>query len=169
MLSLANPRSYYQIILSQGVGMGIGSGLLLVPAISVQAHHWRKHRSLAMGIVLAGIVYFIVVIINSHSFSLYSGTSCGGIVYPIMLNQLIHHSTAGFPWAVRATGFLSLALLIVASCIMTTRMPPKVHASEAQINFKAVLTDWAYLSTVAGYVGFDLTNTFTEVTLLVLF
>ncbi|EPS94262.1 hypothetical protein FOMPIDRAFT_130368 [Fomitopsis schrenkii] len=131
MLSLANPRSYYQIILSQGVGMGIGSGLLLVPAISVQAHHWKKHRSLAMGIVLAG-------------------TSCGGIVYPIMLNQLIHHSPAGFPWAVRATGFLSLALLIIASCIITTRMPPKVHTSEAQINFKAVLTDWSYLTTVAG-------------------
>ena len=54
MLSIADPRSYYQIALSQGIGMGVGSGFLLVPAISVQAHHWRKHRSLAMGIVLAG-------------------------------------------------------------------------------------------------------------------
>ena len=54
MLSLADPRSYYQLILAQGVGMGIGSGLMLVPAISVQAHHWRVRRSLAMGIVMTG-------------------------------------------------------------------------------------------------------------------
>lgn len=67
-----------------------------------------------------------------------------------MLNQLIHHSSTGFPWAVRATGFLSVALLVIANCIMTTRIPPTLHASRAQINFKAVLTDWSYLTTVFG-------------------
>ena len=54
MLSLADTHNYYQLILSQGVGMGLGSGLLLVPALSIQAHHWRKRRALAMGIVLTG-------------------------------------------------------------------------------------------------------------------
>ncbi|TFY59369.1 hypothetical protein EVJ58_g5825 [Rhodofomes roseus] len=133
MLSLANPRDYYQIILSQGIGMGIGSGFLLVPAISLQAQHWKKHRSLAMGIVLAG-------------------SSCGGIVYPIVLNRLIYHSSAGFPWAVRATGFLTLGLLIIAGSIMTTRMPPKPSASDSSEwqKFRAVLSDWAYITTLTG-------------------
>lgn len=54
MLSLANPTKYYQLVLAQGIGMGIGSGLIFVPTISVQAHHWRVHRSLAMGIVMTG-------------------------------------------------------------------------------------------------------------------
>jgi len=51
MLSLAQPDHYYQIFLSQGVGMGIGSGLIYLPAIAVQAHHWRARRALAMGLV----------------------------------------------------------------------------------------------------------------------
>lgn len=55
MLSLASPDKYYQLILSQGIGMGLGSGLLLVPSLSVQAHHWEKRRALAMGIVLSGL------------------------------------------------------------------------------------------------------------------
>lgn len=56
MLSLADPTKYYQLILSQGVGMGIGQGMLLVPALSIQAHYWRKRRAVAMGIVLTGAV-----------------------------------------------------------------------------------------------------------------
>lgn len=54
MVSLAHPEKYYQVFLSQGVGMGIGAGLLYTPALAVQAHHWRTHRSLAMGIVYTG-------------------------------------------------------------------------------------------------------------------
>lgn len=54
MLSLADPTKYYQLILAQGIGMGIGSGLMFVPTMSVQAHHWRVYRSLAMGVVMTG-------------------------------------------------------------------------------------------------------------------
>lgn len=54
MLSLADTSQYYQLLLSQGFGMGIGGGLILVPAISVQAHHWQKRRALAMGITFTG-------------------------------------------------------------------------------------------------------------------
>ena len=39
MLSLADTSKYYQLLLSQGIGMGLGGGLVLVPAVSVQAHH----------------------------------------------------------------------------------------------------------------------------------
>jgi hypothetical protein len=44
MLSLADINHYYQLILSQGFGMGIGSGMLFMPALAIQAHHWRKNR-----------------------------------------------------------------------------------------------------------------------------
>lgn len=54
MLSLADTSKYYQIFLSHGLGVGLGSGLIFVPALSVQAHHWKKRRALAMGIVLSG-------------------------------------------------------------------------------------------------------------------
>lgn len=54
MVSLADPDKYYQVYLSQGLGMGIGAGLLYLPAVAIQAHHWRARRALAMGIVVTG-------------------------------------------------------------------------------------------------------------------
>ena len=54
MLSLAHVDCYYQVFLSQGVGMGIGSGLIYLPAMAVQSHHWKARRALAMGIVITG-------------------------------------------------------------------------------------------------------------------
>ena len=61
MLSLAHPDKYYQIFLSQGLGMGIGSGLLYVPAMSIQAQHWTKRRPMAMGIVITGLCMLCVL------------------------------------------------------------------------------------------------------------
>lgn len=54
MLSLADTGEYYQLILSQGLGVGLGCGLIFSPALSVQAHHWKRRRALAMGVVLSG-------------------------------------------------------------------------------------------------------------------
>ena len=54
MLSLANPQKYYQVFLSQGLGAGLGAGFLYVPALAVQAHHWRRRRALAMGTTISG-------------------------------------------------------------------------------------------------------------------
>ncbi|KZT63237.1 MFS general substrate transporter [Daedalea quercina L-15889] len=131
MLSLANPHKYYQLILSQGIGMGIGSGLMLVPAMSVQAHHWRTRRSLAMGIVM-------------------TGSGIGGLIYPIMLNRLVHGS-AGFGWGVRATAFLTLGLLVIANAVMTTRLPSaKQRGPGPRPNIKSIMTDGPYLLLVFG-------------------
>ncbi|KAF9240049.1 MFS general substrate transporter [Melanogaster broomeanus] len=69
MLSLAQPHQYYQIFLAQGIGMGVGMGLLFLPAISVTSHYFRRRRTAAMGVVLAG-------------------SSLGAVIYPIMLNNL---------------------------------------------------------------------------------
>jgi hypothetical protein len=54
MLSLAKPYQFYQHLLSQGFGMGIGMGLMFLPALSVPSHYFRARRSIAMGVVLAG-------------------------------------------------------------------------------------------------------------------
>jgi len=54
MLSLADPTKYYQLVLAQGIGLGLGSGLIFSPALSIQAHHWKKRRAFAMGVVVTG-------------------------------------------------------------------------------------------------------------------
>lgn len=131
MLSLAHPHKYYQLMLAQGVGMGLGSGLMLVPSMSVQAHHWRRRRSLAMGIVM-------------------TGSGVGGLIYPIMLNRLLH-GRVGFAWGVRATAFLTLGLLIIANCVMTTRLPSaKQRPPGPKADVKSILADGPFLLLLAG-------------------
>ncbi|CCM04654.1 uncharacterized protein FIBRA_06838 [Fibroporia radiculosa] len=144
MLSLADPRRYYQLVLSQGVGMGLGSGLLLVPTMSAQAHHWRKRRSLAMGIVMTGLQAFPYSNRALESDRII-GSGVGGLIYPIMLNRLIY-SKVGFAWGVRATAFLTLGLLIIANCTITTRLPSaKNRPPGPKPDIKAILSDMPYV------------------------
>lgn len=153
MLSLADPSKYWQLILAQGVGMGVGQGLLLVPAYAIQAHHWKKRRSLAMGIVSTG-TFTISLLLCTNSCAFDSGTSIGGIVYPIMLNQLFK-SSAGFAWGVRASAFLTMALLFISNCVMTTRPPKsssstKPSGSELKMHAMNVLKDFPFMIAVYG-------------------
>ncbi|KAA1478461.1 MFS general substrate transporter, partial [Dentipellis sp. KUC8613] len=129
MVSLTHTDKYYQIFLSQGMGMGIGAGMLYVPVMAVQAHHWHVRRPLAMGIVI-------------------SGSSLGGIFFPIMLDQLFHGS-AGYAWGVRASAFIVLALLALANVLMTT--DPAVSAyKKAKPDIKGFLHDAPYMLLIAG-------------------
>lgn len=52
MLSLAT--KYYQILLSQGICVGIGSAMLYVPSISLVAMSFDEHRALAVFIASSG-------------------------------------------------------------------------------------------------------------------
>ncbi|KZT09439.1 MFS general substrate transporter [Laetiporus sulphureus 93-53] len=135
MLSLADTNRYYELVLSQGIGMGLGGGLLLVPALSVQAHHWRKRRAFAMGIALTG-----------------ECTSVGGIIYPIMLNKLFY-SSVGYAWGVRASAFLTLGLLTIANFITKTRLPSAKDRPKQHVSFKLLKElggDVPYMLAVGG-------------------
>ncbi|KAJ6470657.1 major facilitator superfamily domain-containing protein [Mycena vitilis] len=125
MLSLAKPFQYYQIFLSQGLGVGIGTGLIFVPAVSITSHHFAKRRSLATGVVLSGI-------------------SAGSTIFPIMLNQLI--PKLGFAGAVRASGYLVAACLVVGNAMMRTRPRP----ARAVPDIKSFFSEGAYLFAIAG-------------------
>ncbi|TFK98976.1 MFS general substrate transporter [Pterulicium gracile] len=104
--SFAQPQQWYQIFLSQGIGLGTAVGTLYIPALGVLSHHFKARRSIAMGI--AG-----------------SGVSAGGLLYPILLNYAIHSPSIGFRWAVRISAFVTLALLVVANAVMSTTLPAR--------------------------------------------
>jgi MFS family permease len=63
MLSLAKPDHFYQALLAQGFGMGIGSGMVFLPSISVLSHYFRRRRAVVMGIVLSSMFESSVTII----------------------------------------------------------------------------------------------------------
>ncbi|TFY52943.1 hypothetical protein EVG20_g10333, partial [Dentipellis fragilis] len=131
MLSLTQPHQYYQTFLAQGVGMGLGMGILFIPALSVTSHYFQRRRSLAMGCVIAG-------------------SSLGGVVWPIMLNHLLNER-AGFRWAVRASGFIALGLLFAAVLFMKTRLPGRRDRPNAKpVSIRTVLTDVPYLICIIG-------------------
>ncbi|EUC60404.1 MFS general substrate transporter, partial [Rhizoctonia solani AG-3 Rhs1AP] len=130
MLSLAKEGQYYQVFLPQAIGLGIALGLLFLPSIGVISHHFARRRSLTMGIVV-------------------SGSSCGGIIFPIMLNKVFERH--GFGWGVRSTAFVVLACLIAANLLMRTRLPPKSKRPPTPPpDFKAIMTDFSYLAAIAG-------------------
>jgi MFS family permease len=52
MLSLAH--EYYQVLLAQGVCIGIGSAILYVPSISLIASKFQHRRPLAMFVATSG-------------------------------------------------------------------------------------------------------------------
>ncbi|KAL2423251.1 Aspyridones efflux protein apdF [Exophiala dermatitidis] len=97
---------YWHFILAQGLLGGLANGLAYAPAIAVIGQYFHKRRALAMGIAS-------------------SGSSLGGIIFPVMLNRLIYHTSLGFGWTVRIVGFLVLGLCLTACATVVPRMPPR--------------------------------------------
>jgi MFS family permease len=100
---------YYEILLAQGFCSGIGCAMLFQPcmptlrsrvgpltllAITAAAGWFNRKRGTAMGIA-------------------FTGTSLGGVIFPIMVSRLI--SKVGFGWAMRICAFLILSLLVIAN------------------------------------------------------
>lgn len=101
MLSLCT--TYYQIFLAQGVGLGISFGLLFNLAVSVPTHWFKRRRATALGVQAAG-------------------SSVGGVVFPIVIRELL--PVIGYGWTMRAIGFGCLVFLGGSYFLMKTRLPP---------------------------------------------
>ncbi|KAF8065015.1 major facilitator superfamily domain-containing protein [Lyophyllum atratum] len=113
MLSLSHENKYYQVFLSQGLGGGISVGMMYIPSLAVVSHYFKHNRPLATGIVT-------------------SGTALGAVLHPIMINRFFQGSL-GFHNGVRVTATLTSGLLLVANCMMRTRLPPKTSRKESMI------------------------------------
>ncbi|KAI1810299.1 putative monocarboxylate permease [Poronia punctata] len=117
VMTLSLATRYYQVLLAQGFCVGIGGGILYVPSLAhVSSSFGPKYRPLAVSIATAG-------------------TAIGGIVYPIVFDQLLRD--IGFPWATRTLGFLTLAELIIALVIILPHHA-KTEARKASLGGLAV-------------------------------
>ncbi|KAK2017351.1 major facilitator superfamily transporter [Colletotrichum eremochloae] len=95
---------YWQILLSQGICSAIGVAAVISPGLNV-IHGWfNVNRGAAFGV-------------------LSTGSSIGGIVFPIMVTRLI--KSVGFPWAMRTCAFMILGLLIIANLTIKSFHPPR--------------------------------------------
>ncbi|RDK42424.1 MFS general substrate transporter [Aspergillus phoenicis ATCC 13157] len=104
MLSLC--KTYWQIFLAQAVCMGLGNGLTFSPGLSVMSAYFMKNRAFAVGLAA-------------------SGAATGGLIYPVLINQLLYNHQIGFAWTIRAAGLLMLITHIFGLVFFRPRLPPR--------------------------------------------
>jgi MFS family permease len=120
-------KEYWQFFLAQGIVLGSGLSLVFQVAILCLQTWFLKKRGVAMGIMV-------------------SGSSLGGVCFPIMLQRLFN--SVGFGWGVRAAAFLILGCLIIANFLVKSRLPPPGWQKGRQIMDLSALKDPVYIYTV---------------------
>ena len=144
MLSLCT--TYWQALLAQGFVIGLGAGCLYVPAVAILPTYFTSKIGLAIGLAA-------------------SGSSTGGVIYPIMFYKLIDQ--VGYAWSVRILGFTALATMLIPISIMKLRTQPGRVRSLID---RDAFTDYPYLLFVFGallgfiglYVGFFYTSYYAQ-------
>lgn len=97
---------YWHFMLAQGVLTGFGMSLLQVPAFAAVSQYFDKKRAAALGVVV-------------------SGSSIGGVIFPIALSKMLNGSTIGFGWSVRVMAFVVMPLLAFSSFAVAPRLPSR--------------------------------------------
>jgi len=95
---------YYQFLLAQGVCSALGASAVFYAAMSSVGTWFFKNRAAAFGVMA-------------------SGSSLGGVIFPIMVSKLIPQ--VGFPWTMRTAAFTVLAMLIIANFTVKSRLTPR--------------------------------------------
>ncbi|KAF2732259.1 MFS general substrate transporter, partial [Polyplosphaeria fusca] len=104
IFTMSVATNYWQLLLTQGICTGVAGGIFFVPVMGLCSTYFAKRRGMALGIVT-------------------SGNSFGGIVYPVVVRQLLEK--VGFGWTVRVLGFINVAALSVVIAFMKPRLPPR--------------------------------------------
>lgn len=99
---------YWQLMLTQGVLTGIGCGLFFTPSLALVSTYFDKRRAIAMGLVT-------------------TGNSVGGIVYPVVVRQLI--PLFGFSATARVLALINVAFLSVVGVFFRSRLPPRKNGA----------------------------------------
>lgn len=84
--------------------MGIGSGLIFCPSVALLTSYFARRRSLAIAITA-------------------SGSATGGIVYPVLVQQLL--PKIGFGWTMRVIGLITAVTLTPGFFFLRQRIPPR--------------------------------------------
>lgn len=95
---------YWQLLLAQGVCVGLGNGCLFCPSVALVSTYFARRRALAIGITACG------------------GTT-GGVVFPLLVRGLL--PSRGFGWAMRAIGFIQLGTLALVLVLLRPNVRPR--------------------------------------------
>ncbi|KAF7194606.1 MFS-type transporter dbaD [Pseudocercospora fuligena] len=120
MTSICN--EYWQVVLAQGLVVGLGAGCLFLPATAIIPQYFVKKRLFASTIAA-------------------TGSGFGGLIFSIMFREM--QSSIGFGWTVRVIAFLVLFFGIVSNAFARNKLPAgkvrKLYDLEAAKNIPLVL------------------------------
>ncbi|WZH46747.1 Riboflavin transporter mch5 [Fusarium acuminatum] len=97
---------YWHFMLAQGVLMGTSMAFLQIPAFAALSQYFDKKRAAAFGIAV-------------------SGSSIGGVIFPIALSKMLNDSSLGFGWSIRVMGFVMIPLMTFSSITVRPRLPSR--------------------------------------------
>lgn len=137
---------YWQLFLAQGLGQGIGCGLMFCPTLALISTYFVKRRGIAIGIVA-------------------SGSATGGLVFPAVVMRLLPR--VGYGWTMRTLGLISLVTLIPCLIFFKQRLPPRRSGPLLEL---AAFKELPYLLFAVGmflnfwglYVGFFYVGSFSR-------
>ncbi|KAH0497995.1 hypothetical protein TgHK011_005276 [Trichoderma gracile] len=127
-------KSYWQIMLVQGVLMGFAMAFLQFPAMASVSQYFDKKRAAALGVAI-------------------SGSSIGGIVMPIAVSKMLNSTSLGFGWTVRIIGFLMLPFMAFSLVVVRPRLPPRTTSFWIASAFRDVRYDFLILSSFFVFIG----------------
>ena len=132
MTSIA--KEYWQTMLAQAFLIGLGNGCLFIPSVAVLPQYFSSKKALANGLAA-------------------SGSSFGGVIYPIVFRRL--EQQIGFGWATRVLGFLSFATVWFSVLVMRPRVVPKQkrHLTDLAA-FKELPYTLFCIAMMFGFIGF---------------
>ncbi|KAG1827420.1 MFS general substrate transporter [Suillus subaureus] len=136
----AECTQFWQLFLTQGVGLGVGCGFVFSPAVVIVSHWFSKRRGLALSATTLG-------------------AALGSIVFPVAAQKLI--PLIGFRWTVRVFGFMLIAAMGIANIFLQRRLPA-VNVRGGLFNLKAFRNNAYSIYCVSGIV--ILLGLYTELT-----
>ncbi|KLJ07674.1 hypothetical protein EMPG_16855 [Blastomyces silverae] len=102
-------EEYWHFMVVWGVIGGIAVSLVFTPAVASPGHFFYRLRGRATGIAA-------------------TGGSVGGIVYPLMMQDLLPR--VGFAWATRAMALVTLVSVTIGCILVRSRLPKKKATKE---------------------------------------
>ncbi|KAK5235599.1 hypothetical protein LTR47_003072 [Exophiala xenobiotica] len=127
-------KTYWQTMLAQAFCIGIGNGCLFIPSVAILPQYFSTKKALANGLAA-------------------SGSSLGGVIYPIVFRRL--EQQIGFGWATRVLGFISLVTVWFSVFVMKPRVQPKQKRHLTDLSaFKELPYVLFCVAMFFGFVGF---------------
>ncbi|KAI9849205.1 MAG: hypothetical protein M1838_000225 [Thelocarpon superellum] len=129
VLTLSFCTEYWQIFLAQSVCFGVGAAGVFMPGLVVAGQYFHQKRALAVGVVA-------------------SGSSLGGVVFPIFLTTLFDR--IGFAPTLRWTALMLGILLVAANLLISPLHKPKGWQGKRSIASLAAFRSPPFLLYVSG-------------------